>query len=103
VAAHHHHASGDAANGSADAKRAPRFALAFSDPENEKDKVQLLYDKLVEARTETGERAGVPTLRDFERFVAQKTSDLKAKGGREIEYTVSVEAGKVKLKARVST
>ncbi len=101
--AHHHHASSETANGSADAKRAPRFALAFSDPENEKDKVQLLYEKLVEARTETGERAGVPSLKDFERFVAQKTSDLKAKGGREIEYTVSVEAGRVKLKARVST
>ena len=101
--AHHHHASSETANGPADAKRAPRFALAFSDPENEKDKVQLLYEKLVEARTETGERAGVPTLKDFERFVAQKTSDLKAKGGREIEYTVSVEAGRVKLKARVST
>jgi hypothetical protein len=99
---HHHHAA-EAANGSADTKRAARFALAFSDPENEKDKVQLLYDKLVEARTETGERAGVPSLKDFERFVAQKTSDLKSKGGREIEYTVSVESGKVKLKARVST
>jgi hypothetical protein len=103
ASAHHHHASPEAANGSADAKRVARFALAFSDPENEKDKVQLLYDKLVEARTETGERAGVPSLKDFERFVAQKTSDLKSKGGREIEYTVSVEAGKVKLKARVST
>jgi hypothetical protein len=45
----------------------------------------------------------VPSLKDFEKFVQQKTSDLKAKGGREIEYTVSVEAGKVKLKARVST
>lgn len=103
AAAHHHHPSADSGNGSVDVKRGPRFALAFSDPENEKEKVQLLYEKLVEARTETGERAGVPTLKDFERFVAQKTSDLKAKGGREIEYTVSVESGKVKLKARVST
>jgi hypothetical protein len=99
---HHAHAGADPA-GAAESKRAARFALAFSDPENEKDKVQLLYDKLVEARTETGERAGVPSLKDFERFVSQKTSDLKSKGGREIEYTVSVEAGKVKLKARVST
>jgi hypothetical protein len=77
--------------------------MAFSDPEQERDKVALLYEKLVEARSETGERAGVPSLKDFEKFVQQKTSDLKAKGGREIEYTVSVEAGKVKLKARVST
>jgi hypothetical protein len=101
--AHAHASHADAANGAAETKRAARFALAFSDPANEKDKVQLLYDKLVEARTETGESAGVPSLKDFERFVSQKTSDLKSKGGREIEYTVSVESGKVKLKARVST
>jgi hypothetical protein len=87
----------------AEVQKAARFAMAFSDPTNEKEKVQILYAKLVEARTETGERAGVPTLENFEKFVQQKTSDLKAKGGREVEYTVSVEAGKVKLKAKVSS
>jgi len=45
----------------------------------------------------------VPSLKDFERFVLQKTKDLKNKGGHEIEYTVSVEAGRVKLKARISS
>ena len=45
----------------------------------------------------------VPSLKDFERFVRQKTKDLKEKGGREIEYTVSIEGGHVKLKARVSS
>jgi chemotaxis protein histidine kinase CheA len=103
VPAGHHHAEADAAAHAAEVKKAARFAMAFSDPAREKEKVQILYEKLVEARTETGERAGVPTLESFEKFVQQKTSDLKSKGGREIEYTVSVEAGKVKLKARVST
>ncbi|MGC1384773.1 MAG: MXAN_5187 C-terminal domain-containing protein [Candidatus Acidiferrales bacterium] len=102
VPASHHHAELEAAH-VAESRKAARFAMAFSDPEHERDKVALLYEKLVEARSETGERAGVPSLKDFEKFVQQKTSDLKAKGGREIEYTVSVEAGKVKLKARVST
>jgi hypothetical protein len=64
--------------------------------------VQALYSKLIEARTETGESAGAPSLKDFERFVRQKTQDLKEKGGREIEYTVSIEGGRVKLKARIS-
>jgi hypothetical protein len=82
---------------------APAFAMSFSDPAKEKDKVQELYRKLIEARTETGERAGAPSLKDFERFVRQKTKDLKNKGGHEIEYTVSVEGGRVKLKARVSS
>jgi hypothetical protein len=104
VPAGHHHAEAEAAAAhAAEIRQATRFAMAFSDPAQEQDKVQILYEKLVEARSETGERAGVPSLKDFERFVQQKTSDLKAKGGREIEYTVSVESGKVKLKARVST
>jgi hypothetical protein len=102
VAAYHAHSQAEAAARAAEIKAA-HFAMAFSDPSNEKEKVQVLYNKLVEARNETGERAGVPTLESFEKFVQQKTSDLKSKGGREVEYTVSVEAGKVKLKARVST
>ena len=86
------------------AKKAPlkHFAASFSDPERETEKVQLLYKKLIEARDLTGESAGAPTLRDFERFVNQKTKTLREKGGREVEYTVSIEAGRVKLKARVS-
>lgn len=82
---------------------APVFAMSFSDPANETDKVQELYRKLIETRTETGEKAGAPSLQDFERFVRQKTKDLKNKGGHEIEYTVSVEGGRVKLKARISS
>jgi hypothetical protein len=80
----------------------PVFAMSLSDPANESDKVRELYHKLIEARTATGEKAGAPSLRDFERFVRQKTKDLKDKDGDKIEYTVSVEGGRVKLKARVS-
>jgi len=81
---------------------AQAYAMSFSNPEHEKEKVYALYEKLIEARTETGERSTTPSLKDFEKFVQQKTKDLKDKGGREIEYTVTVESGKVKLKARVS-
>jgi hypothetical protein len=78
------------------------FALSFSDPAHESDKIQQLYRKLIDTRTETGEKAAAPSLKDFERFVQQKTKDLQDKGGHEVEYTVSVEGGRVKLKARVS-
>jgi hypothetical protein len=64
--------------------------------------VQQLYQKLIEARTETGEKAGAPSLKDFQVFVHKKTKELKDKGGQEVEYTVSIESGRVKLKARVS-
>jgi hypothetical protein len=79
------------------------FVLALSSPENETEKIYTLYEKLIEARTETGERAGAPSLKDFERFVRQKTKELQGKGGRVVEYTVGIEGGRVKLKARISS
>jgi len=78
------------------------FAMSFSDPDREKEKVHRLYERLIDARKEAGDKAAVPSLKDFEQFVRQKTKDLKDKGGHEIEYTVSVEGGRVKLKARIS-
>jgi hypothetical protein len=106
-----HHAAAHSADGAAvdavaqakEARGAAAFALSFSDPEHEKSKVQQLYKKLIEARSAAGDTASAPSLKDFERFVLQKTMDLKNKGGHEIEYTVSVEAGRVKLKARISS
>jgi len=96
-------AAAEAATRAAAARHtADAFAMSFSDPEHEERKVQQLYKKLIEARTEAGEKAPAPSLKDFERFVCQKTQDLKDKGGHEIEYTVSVEGGRVKLKARIS-
>jgi hypothetical protein len=95
-------ATAEAAALAAQARHAA-FALAFTDPEREKEKVTELYHKLIEARTKAGEKTGAPSLNDFERFVREKTKDLKDKGGREVEYTVSVEGGRVKLKARISS
>jgi hypothetical protein len=86
-----------------DATSGSAFAVSFSNPKQERDKIQTLYEKLIAARSETGESVGAPSLKDFERFVEQKTEDLQAKGGREIEYSVSIEGGRVKLKARVSS
>lgn len=108
VAVEHAAAAANAAADAAARAEAARdasaaFALSFSDPEHEKSKVQQLYKKLIEARTAAGDKASAPSLKDFERFVLQKTKDLKNKGGHEIEYTVSVEAGRVKLKARISS
>jgi hypothetical protein len=78
------------------------FAMTVSDPSREQTKIEELYRKLLEARTETGEKAGTPSLKDFESFVRKKTKDLQDKGGQEVEYSVRVEGGRVKLKARIS-
>lgn len=88
----------------ASAAGAPRpFAMSFSEPEKEGEKIAELYRKLLETRERAGEKTGAPTLREFEKFVRQKTHELKKKKGCEqVEYRVSVENGHVKLKARVS-
>lgn len=97
-------AAAEVARAAAESRRAPEaFAMSFSDPEHEDEKVRQLYKRLIEARTEAGDKAAAPSLKDFERFVLQKTKDLKDKGGHEIEYTVSIEGGRVKLKARISS
>lgn len=86
-----------------EAARQQLFALSLADPDREHAKVEVLYRKLIEARTETGEKAGAPSLQNFEKFVREKTQQLKEKGGHEIEYSVSIESGRVKLKARISS
>lgn len=83
-------------------RKSKAFALSVSDPDREQEKVNKLYQHLIDAREQTGESSGAPSLKDFERFVRQKTKELKDKGGKAIEYTVSIEGGRVKLKARAS-
>jgi hypothetical protein len=79
------------------------FAMIFSDPDHEAAKIEQLYRKLVEARTATGEKGGTPNYDEFSKFVREKTHQLKSKkAASQVEYTVSVEAGRVKLKARIS-
>ncbi len=84
--------------------RASAFAMTFSDPDREDDKIEQLYRKLVEARTATGEKGGTPSFDEFSKFVRDKTQQLKSKkSASQVEYTVSVEDGRVKLKARISS
>jgi len=91
---------GDAAREAAAARAA--FSLSLSDPAHEQEKVQELYRKVIEARTQSGDKSKAPSLKDFERFVQKKTKELQDKGGRRIEYIVSIEGGRTKLKARIS-
>jgi hypothetical protein len=68
----------------------------------DKSKVEELYRKMTEARKQTGEGAGTPSLEDFERFVERKTQELRKKGAQQVEYALTIEGGRVKLKARIS-
>ena len=83
-------------------EEAASFALSFTNPETERTKIVQLYQKLIEAHNESGESAAAPNLQAFERFVRKKTQELKDKGGSEVEYSVTIQEGRVKLKARIS-
>lgn len=82
-------------------EEAAAFALSLSDPEQEKSKIVELYQKVVQAHGESGDSAAAPNLQAFERFVRKKTQELKDKGGKEVEYSVTVQDGRVRLKARI--
>lgn len=71
-----------------------------SDPLREPERVQDLYRTLVEARQKVGQKAEI-NFEQFHRFVRQKTEQLKRQlGCQQVEYTVVVEGGQVKLKAK---
>jgi len=95
--------AGAAANTAAAAYREQRreMNMKLTDPVREVSKVRELYAALVETRISNGETTSNPSLADFERFVKKKTEELQKSGKREVEYSVGIENGKVKLKARV--
>ena len=105
-------AGGVAASGSAAATgtgkrgktaRAAGYSAAISDPAQEKDKVEELYNVLLSAKRQAGEKTDSLTFEGFQKFVKNKTAELKKQGKGGVEYTVTMEAGQVKLKARVKS
>ncbi len=91
-----------AASGAALVERPGGYVVACSDPDREKQKVEDLYRVLVEAKQKAGEKTDSLSIDNFREFVRQKTAELRQqKGCEEVEYAVLIEAGQVKLKARV--
>lgn len=77
------------------------YEVACSDPDREPEKVQQLYKALVEAKKKAGEKTDALTLDNFQDFVRIKTQQLRKQAGAEqVEYSISMEDGQVKLKAR---
>jgi hypothetical protein len=77
------------------------FRMVCSEPEQEADKVEQLYQAFQQATKQTG--GSVKQSREsFNEFVNKKTRELqKQKSCREVEYVVEVVNGEVKLKALV--
>jgi len=77
------------------------FVAHFSDVDAEHDRVQALYQAMLSAKQKAGESAPGGDLNSFKQFVKKKTEQLrKDYGCHAVEYSVEMENGQVKLKAK---
>jgi hypothetical protein len=82
-----------------EAKENRPFSVAFTDAHPESKSVETLYNALVAARQQSGEKSA--TLDSFKKFVQQKTTQLRKEHGcQTVEYSVEMQNGQVKLKAK---
>jgi hypothetical protein len=81
---------------------AAAFRVTCSEPEREQEKVEKLYEAVLQAKKQVGEETGKLTRSSFNEFVRKKTKVLqKEKNCRDVEYVVEIIDGQVKLKALV--
>jgi hypothetical protein len=78
------------------------FKVAWSDPEGETTKVKALFDAVIDARTKSGDaNAGNANFDSFKAFVKKKTDQIrKDYGCHAVEYSVEIDSGQVRLKAK---
>ena len=74
--------------------------VVCSDPDAETDKVRQLLEAMLEARKKVGESASGLDPAAFHKFIKAKTKQVKETlGCSKVQFSVSVEGGKVKFKA----
>ena len=96
---HHVYGVGHAAAAAAPAQEQP-FTVACSDVKQEREQVERLYNVLTEAKKRAGEQVS-GNLESFVAFVQKKTDQIrKQQGCPSVEYSVEMQDGQVKLKAR---
>lgn len=77
------------------------FRIACSDVETERNKVQSLYEAMLQARKQANLKSAPGNLESFQQFVKKKTEQLRKEYGcSAVEYSVETEDGQVKLKAK---
>jgi hypothetical protein len=91
-----------AAAAASPAERKP-FSVQCGDPRAERDQVRKLYQALTEAKKKSGEAVS-GNLDSFSSFVQKKTDQIRKQYGCEaVEYTVEMQNGQVKLKAKAKS
>jgi len=78
-------------------------AVTCSEPAAETGKVDELYRAFREALQTSGEGADRLTREKFEKFLLQKSEQIRTQQGQQVEFVVSVESGKARLKARLKS
>jgi hypothetical protein len=82
------------------AKKSAHFSIGCVNPNSESTKVEALFQVLGEARRQNGDK-NAANLESFKKFVRQKTDQLRKEYDcKTVEYSVEVQDGQVKLKAR---
>ncbi len=81
--------------------RTPAAVMA-SDSSRESSEVDHLYRAFCEALQTSGEATDKLSREKFEKFLAEKSEQIR-KRGQQVEFVVSVEGGKARLKARVKS
>jgi len=78
------------------------FSMSFSE-DSDHSQVESLFKALTEARQKSGENSAA-NLDSFKKFVTQKTAQLRKEYGcKAVEYTVEMQNGQAKLKAKPKT
>ena len=76
------------------------FSMQCADARAERDQVQKLYQALTDAKKRSGEAVS-GNVDSFTAFVQKKTEQIRKQYGCEaVEYTVEMQNGQVKLKAK---
>ncbi len=84
----------------AQASEAGAFSVQVSGSVTEREKVAALYKALADAKAKTGEKT-VGSLNSFTSFVQKKTSEIRREHGcSTVEYSIELQNGQVKLKAK---
>ncbi len=79
------------------------FAVQCSDATAEREKVESLYKALTDAKKKAGEKVS-GNLDSFAAFVAKKTSEIRKQQRCDaVVYSVEMQDGQVKLKAKAKT
>src|SRR5207245_9676331 len=81
----------------------PSVAITCSDLERESGKVDELYHAFREALQSSGESVERLSREKFEKFLLQKSDQIRKHRGQQLEFVVSVAHGKARLKARVKS